>query len=479
MLLDQRAGSSGALRLVARAAALPNRSTADYAVIVDLPVDEASTAAVLEGMGIRIGTLSVVAKSGGNAAAAPLPANVQEEDEGMKGAARGFFNTATFLTYTDWQTGLPGRAALSMNVQVGKLYTWLGGDQGRTSDVNFSRILLLMLVGIGALLLVIEMVALGNGLALARSITDSVDELFKGTQRVKAGEYSERIPQRSDDQLGELALSFNVMTASIKQAIEDREEKQRLEGELRIAREIQMSLLPQGPLKAPGISLAALCAPAREVGGDYYDYLPLGDDRFALLIADVSGKGASAALYMAELKGLMLSLSRIHTSPRALLIEADRIISLHLDNRSFITMIYAVVDTHARTITCARAGHTPFIRIPAAAAGDRRALVLAPDGMVLGLNLDDGERFRQTLCEVTMPLESGDLFFFFTDGVSEAMDGKDGYFGEARLAEFLVAHADETSDEIRDGLLADVSAFSAGQPQHDDITMIVLKVDSV
>jgi serine phosphatase RsbU (regulator of sigma subunit) len=474
LLAKAAASDAGPLHLMARAAALPNRANPDYAVIVDLPVDEASTAQGLEGTGIRLGELSLVSKSNG---VVMLATDGGPESDAMNNASRGFFNTATFLTYTDWQNGLPGRVALSMNVQVGALYNWLGGNQGRSADVNFSRILLFMLAGIGALLLVIEMVALGNGLALARSITDAVEELFKGTERVKAGEYAERIPQRSDDQLGELAVSFNVMTDSIRQAMDDREEKQRLEGELRIAREIQMSLLPQGPLKAPGISLAAVCAPAREVGGDYYDYLPLADGRFALLIADVSGKGASAALYMAELKGLMLSLSRIHHSPRALLIEADRIISLHLDNRSFITMIYAVVDTVARTLTCARAGHTPFIRIPGGEDGDRHASVLAPDGMVLGLNLDKGERFERTLREVTIPLEPGDLFFFFTDGVSEAMDGKDGYFGEERLAAFLEAHADERVDDIRDGLLRDVAAFAAGQQQHDDITMIVLKVD--
>ncbi len=131
-----------------------------------------------------------------------------------------------------------------------------------------------------------------------------------------------------------------------------------------------MSLLPQGALKAPGMSVAALCAPAREVGGDYYDFLPLADGRVGLLIADVSGKGTSAALYMAELKGLMLSLSRIHTSPRALLIEANEIIANHLDSRSFITMTYAVIDRAAGTLTCARAGHTPFMRI---AGGERDA----------------------------------------------------------------------------------------------------------
>ena len=165
-----------------------------------------------------------------------------------------------------------------------------------------------------------------------------------------------------------------------------------------------------------------MCAPAREVGGDYYDFLPLPDGRVGLLIADVSGKGTSAALYMAELKGLMLSLSRIHSSPRALLIDANRIISQHLDSRSFITMTYALVDPVARTLTCARAGHCPFLRIPAGTPDSGTREILAPDGMVLGLNLDGGERFERCLEEISIPLQPGDLFFFFTDGISEAMD---------------------------------------------------------
>ena len=113
-----------------------------------------------------------------------------------------------------------------------------------------------------------------------------------------------------------------------------------------------------------GLSVTALCVPAREVGGDYYDFLPLDDQRVGVLIADVSGKGTSAALYMAELKGLVLSLSEIHTSPRDLLIAANRIIANHLDARSFITMTYAVIDLRARTMTYARAGHTPLIYVP-------------------------------------------------------------------------------------------------------------------
>src|SRR4029453_566184 len=176
-----------------------------------------------------------------------------------------------------------------------------------------------------------------------------------------------------------------------------------------------MSLLPQGPLAVEGLSMTAHCEPAREVGGDYYDYLPLGDRRVGIIIADVAGKGTSAALYMAELKGLMLSLSQLHTSPRELLIRANRIIAQHLDARSFITMPYAVVDMCTRTLTYARAGHCPLIYLPGSGgrwqeAGGRRqeeggvgvqvvraarkAQIQAPDGLVLGLKIDNGQRFE-------------------------------------------------------------------------------------
>src|SRR5439155_24234795 len=121
------------------------------------------------------------------------------------------------------------------------------------------------------------------------------------------------------------------------------------------------SLLPQGPLEMAGLSVTALCVPAREVGGDYYDFFRLGERRLGVLIADVSGKGTSAALYMAELKGLMLSLSRIHTSPRELMLVANRIIAANLDARSFVTMTYAVIDLEARTVSYARAGHAPVM----------------------------------------------------------------------------------------------------------------------
>src|SRR4029078_6723519 len=163
---------------------------------------------------------------------------------------------------------------------------------------------------------IIEAVALVMGLALARSITSSVHELFTGTERVQQGDFTHRINIESRDQLGELAESFNQMTGSIENLLQTAAEKKRLEEELRIARQIQMSLLPRGPIEVPVLAIPALCVPAREVGGDYYDFFNVGDRRIGVLIADVSGKGTSAALYLAELEGLMLSLTESYTATR-------------------------------------------------------------------------------------------------------------------------------------------------------------------
>jgi serine phosphatase RsbU (regulator of sigma subunit) len=196
-----------------------------------------------------------------------------------------------------------------------------------------------------------------------------------------------------------------------------------------------------------------------------------------LIIADVSGKGMSAALYMAELKGLMLSLSQIHTSPRQLLMTANRLISDHLDSRSFITMTYAVFDPARRTFTYARAGHTPLMYLPHADQADPPVQILTPDGMVLGLKLDRGEMFDSLLCEETLHLLPGDLLILFTDGISEAMDESSECFGEPRLARLIEEHGHLGFEELRERVLREIDAFVGGAPQHDDMTMILLKVD--
>jgi phosphoserine phosphatase RsbU/P len=398
---------------------------------------------------------------------------------GAEAPGSGGLAWVTFVDARDWQSGESRRLLVSTYLSVAEVSGFINGAGSVPGNRSFGSVLVVLVVVVGGLFLIIQFVAFVLGLTLARSITGSVHELFEGTERVRRGDFGHKIAVRAHDQLGELAVSFNSMTSSIEELLLQAAEKKRLEEELRIAHEIQMSLLPQGGLTMRGLSVTALCVPAREVGGDYYDFLPLDDHRVGLLIADVSGKGTSAALYMAELKGLVLSLSQIHSSPRDLLIAANRLIAAHLDARSFITMTYAVVDIRAGTMTYARAGHTPLIYVPGPGAASPGVRVLAPDGMVLGLKLDNGEMFERHLTEETLPLHSGDVCLFFTDGISEAMNAEDDCFGESRLGQLAEAHAHLPPDELRERVLREVGAFVGTTPQHDDMTLILLKVDAL
>jgi serine phosphatase RsbU (regulator of sigma subunit) len=336
---------------------------------------------------------------------------------------------------------------------------------------NITGILVRVLAVVGVVFLVVYFVALLIGFLLARSITKSIHNLSVGTERLRNGDFVTAIPIGSRDQLGDLAESFNLMARGIADAVRQQSEKERLEEELRIARQIQMRLLPQDTVSMSGIRLAALCLPATEVGGDYYDLLPLSPTRMGVLVADVSGKGTSAALYMAELKGLVLSLSRIYDSPAALLREANRILADNMDSRSFITMTYAIVDTVRRTMRFARAGHNPIIQFEAGTGATR---VLTPAG--LGLGIDRGERFDQILEESEVPLHEGDVFLFFTDGLSEAMNGASELFGERRLRDVIEASEGMGSEEMKETILSEIRAFVGGEAQHDDMTMVILKV---
>jgi serine phosphatase RsbU (regulator of sigma subunit) len=481
---DERARTTpagGNLRLFVRAVAFPGGPLPHYAVVLDMPLNELTAVRLREETGISLRAVSLMSGTG----ALPMPGREPTSPAG-RAPADGATTSAlqptwvVFLEFTDWATGRTGTATLSIVLNVREIYARLSPSRVGGSGLSFGQLLVAIIVLVGVLFLIIQFVALLIGLALARSITGSVHELFVGTERVRQGDFSHRIAVQAKDQLGELADSFNSMIARLSSLLAEMAEKKRLEEELRIARRIQMSLLPQNPpIELPGVTLTAVCQPAREVGGDYYDFLPLEGNRIGLLIADVSGKGTSAALYMAELKGLMLSLTQIHRSPRDLLVAANRIISVNLDSRSFITMTYAVLDLDTRTMTWARAGHTPLIHLPGRSGGERRARILVPDGMVLGLRIDDGERFAASLEEVTIPITGGDLFMFFTDGLSEQMNNADDLFGESRLGAIIEQHGSLPPDELRERILREVHAFADGAPQHDDMTFILLRVDDL
>jgi serine phosphatase RsbU (regulator of sigma subunit) len=436
-------------------------------LFLEVPVDAALFADLERRMGIHLltsgGRVSRVADSNG------LRIEVHDEKSlplDLQGARSGFAFVAT-PERVDWKTGERELDALTFQFQPWELVRRL-----QPGSLNMADMLVVALTGVGGVFLVMYAGALFLGLFLARSITGSVHALSVGTKRLREGDFGQTIAVTSRDQLGELAESFNLMSRGIRDLMRAQGEKERLEEELRIAREIQMSLLPaQGAITFPGLRVAALCLPAAEVGGDYYDLLPLSDTRMGVLVADVSGKGTSAALYMAELKGLVLSLSRIHDSPARLLAEANRILSANMDARSFITMTYAVFDSARRTMRHARAGHNPILHFEARTG---KTHVLTPRG--LGLGIDRGPRFEEVLEEVEVPLLSGDLFLFFTDGLSEAMNTRSELFGEGRLRAILEESASFSGEELKDRILAEIRKFVGEAAQHDDMTLVLLKV---
>ena len=472
--------SEGRSGVVARGAGLVDVGGRVYAVVADLPIADDVVVRMQASSGVELVEVGLAAPMGGPGSGDAVGAAQTEPVVLSPGLgapdAGGGLSWLADLDLLDWSTGESGRGAMTFRVAPRAFYRQVA----RGGDFSFANAFLLVLMAIGVMFLTIEVVALVMGFALARSITGAVHELFTGTERVRQGDFSHRIQVETRDQLGELAGSFNTMIGSIADLLKQAEEKRRLVEELRIARDIQMSLLPAGPVILPGLSVTAMCRPAREVGGDYYDFVSLGEHRLGVLVADVSGKGTSAAFYMAELKGMILSLSQVYQSPKRLLLEVNRILSVNLDNRTFITMMYAVVDFDARTLTYVRAGHTPLIYVPGGGHASGRSQVLIPDGLVVGLHLEGiEERFAELLEERTLPIGVGDLFVLFTDGITEAMNEESDLFGEERLSNLVEEHAHLPTDEVRERILGEVEAFVGGADQHDDMTIVLLRIDEL
>jgi sigma-B regulation protein RsbU (phosphoserine phosphatase) len=442
----------------------PPQEEASFRVVVTIPI-ESALRQVEEETGLQA--------SGVSATGADEPMSLDD----MSPSADSPFSMrwATIVEARPWSgddSDVPGTASGSAGIILIRFSPWDVYRVLSTNTPQLGQAILVLLGVLATLFLAIEVVAALVGLLLARSITGSIHALSQGTDHVSQGDFAYRVHVRTRDQLGELGESFNLMTASIQDLLKQSAEKERLEEELRVARSIQMSLLPKDAVRIAGLNVAAMCLPAAEVGGDYYDFIPLSDERLAVLIADVSGKGTSAALYMAELKGLVLSLSRIHDSPCSLLVEANRILGANLDSRSFITMTYAIFDMGERTMTYARAGHSPILQVSASGRGAR---ALAPDGLGLGLDRGD-QHFERILRQESLTLQSGDLFLFFTDGLSEAMNSRSELYGESRLRKLLELHHDLPLETLMERIVDEIVTFAEGVGQHDDMTMVLLRV---
>lgn len=255
---------------------------------------------------------------------------------------------------------------------------------------------------------------------------------------------------------------------------EELAEQQRLKHELDIARRIQIASLPQTTPRIEGLDIAGISIPAQEVGGDYFDYLNGvshdASDEITIIVGDVSGKGTSAALYMSKVQGIMRSLHDFGLSPRDLFIRANQVLFNDLEKTSFFTAVGAAFKSRRQSIALARAGHSPVFHFQAETG---QVQIIVPKG--IGLGLTGSEKFATELTEEMIYYKKGDVFMFITDGITEAHNVKGDEFGEENVLKVMQDHNGANAKRIRDHIISSVNHFTDNAPQHDDLTVVVVK----
>ncbi len=331
------------------------------------------------------------------------------------------------------------------------------------------------LLVVGAIFLVIEIGSLLTGVIMTRTITTAVGSLYTATQHVQDGDlsYRVRIPHR--DQLAALGESFNSMTQSVSTLIEEQRKRQKLENELSIAREVQQQLFPHALPKMPGIDIEAICRPARVVSGDYYDFIRISPTRLAIALADISGKGISAALLMANVQAALrsdvLRYREEQTGARRDQIDTAEIIS-HLNRHLFrntsderyATCFFGVYDSETRQLHYTNAGHLPPVYICGG-----KVCRLETGGMVVGLFSD--VPFQQGAIEI----EHGGMLVAYSDGLIEPENIYGEEYGTERLIDVASSNRENTPHVIAEAMVLAAEEWSGSPEQADDMTVIVMR----
>jgi sigma-B regulation protein RsbU (phosphoserine phosphatase) len=332
--------------------------------------------------------------------------------------------------------------------------------------------------GVAILFLIAEAIAFMIGVSLTRTITGAVHELYEGTVRVMKGDLKHRIPPSGEDQLGELSVSFNNMTSNMERLLAIEKERERLQTELEIAREVQNQLYPKHLPDVDSLRLTAVCNPARMVSGDYYDYQQIGKD-VAIAIGDVAGKGISAALLMAtvqssfraQLRGSLEIAATAGTEGVSVTVSTSRVVS-HLNQQLFAdtapekyaTFFLGVYDTGSKSITYTNAGHLPPMLIR-----NGEVTLLDVNGMVVG-----AFPFAK-YGESRVQLQPCDLLVFYTDGITEPENAYGEMFGEERLIELLVRNADKDEADLVTAVTDAVRQWTGTDELQDDMTLLLVR----
>ncbi|MBI2950754.1 SpoIIE family protein phosphatase [bacterium] len=377
---------------------------------------------------------------------------------------------ASLFRVTPWSSGpsTPSSNPLVIRMSIDPIRVF---RHSMSSGFDLADPLLTALIALCAILALVELSSFAIGAVISRRITSAVHDLSQGTQAIRAGRLDFRAPARHHDQLGELANSFNAMAESIQSLLVDVGDKQRMEAELQMARDVQAQFFPRQIPRVGRLALSGACAPARVVSGDCYDFLPHGDTLLDVVVSDISGKGLSAALLTASLQSalrLQVTVGAPEAQPGRLarmVCHLNRHLCLNTAPERFATLFIGAYDPEASTLSYCCAGHNP----PYLLQG-RRLSQLGVGGVPLGLIAD--ARYE----EATVSLDAGDLFVIYTDGITEAQSSSGEMFGEERLERVILGCAGVSCEEIQSQILEAVRDFSVGVEQADDQTLVVGKI---
>src|SRR5579863_1070808 len=395
----------------------------------------------------------------------------------------------TPLPIVDWSTGKTARAGVAIKVRTrpsvlyGHLFAALE---------DFARGVEYILLAVLVLFALIELVALIIGTRMTRTVTGAVAQLYDATKNVDRGDFSHRIPVKSADQLAQLSLSFNAMTESIEKLIEEQKEKQRLEGELVIAQEVQAQLFPRQVSELESLEVHGFCRPARTVSGDYYDFLTASSHKLILAVGDISGKGISAALLMATIHSAVRALSMqdvpvlrepatvgaalgsdvivasgfrsLDVSPSALLSLLNHQLYESTPPEKYATLFLGIYNGAERKLTYSNGGHLP----PIILSEDGSIRRLECGGTVVGLF--DHRSYEEDSVE----LRRGEIFVGYTDGVTEP-ENDFGEFGEERLIDLVSTNRSLPLVQISQAVTAAVDDWIGDNEQPDDITLVLAR----
>ncbi len=369
-------------------------------------------------------------------------------------------------TYVGLDYGVePAHPVLAVfNARPSQLSSRMFGSLGELRDTYLIAFVLILIAFV-----VIWAGAFITGIMLTRQITKAVDDLYKATQDVKRGDLSHRVRIERRDQLGVLGESFNDMIGSVSTLIQEQQQRQRLENEISIAREVQDQLFPRILPHVPGVEIEAICKAAREVSGDYYDFIQLSPTHLAIAIADISGKGISAALLMASLQAALRSQVLVPGSETLSTAELVSRLNKHLvrntgDDR-FATFFIAVYDCATRNLRYTNAGHLPSFLI-----SKDSALHLDKGGMVLGVVED----YSYEEGAVIVPPDS--LLVGYSDGLVEPENVYGEEFGIRRLQQAAVAVQNASPQSVAESLMSAAEEWAGTPEQADDMTVIVARL---